>query len=227
MEKNNANVCTQIRGSEYKYPAKHRPISPPYSEWERKKTQKPMHPKLSLNSTSNMLKNISRIKTYCAFSYFTTMLMSKIKKKKSHAYPLFVYQRSCQTFSQNWKTTTPEKNPLPKTGTRAFKAAPHCRKNQITPKLTSVKTHTLQTLSPPCCTELAPLSRICSSEVLKTIMRGEEAQRGAAAHRSTAGCWTDAPPAATAAAAQRWAHRYRRYTRLISGQSAEHAHTQT
>lgn len=38
MEKNNANVCTQIRGSEYKYPAKHRPISPPYSEWERKKT---------------------------------------------------------------------------------------------------------------------------------------------------------------------------------------------
>lgn len=40
--------------------------------------RKPMHPKLSLNSTSNMLKNISRIKTYCAFSYFTTMLMSKI-----------------------------------------------------------------------------------------------------------------------------------------------------
>lgn len=34
---------------------------------ERKKTlqrkQKPMHPKLSLNSTSNMLKNISRTKT--------------------------------------------------------------------------------------------------------------------------------------------------------------------
>lgn len=40
--------------------------------------RKPMQPKLSLNSTSNMLKIISRIKTYCVFSYFTTMLMSKI-----------------------------------------------------------------------------------------------------------------------------------------------------
>lgn len=162
-----------------------------------------MHPKLSLNSTSNMLKNISRIKTYCAFSYFTTMLMSKILKKNLTPIPSLSIKEAVKRSVRAEKQQPQKKNPLPKTGTRAFKAAPHCRKNQITPKLTSVKTHTLQTLSPPCCTELAPLSRICSSEVLKTIMRGEEAQRGAAAHRSTAGCWTDAPPAATAAAAQR------------------------
>lgn len=150
-----------------------------------------------------MLKNISRIKTYCAFSYFTTMLMSKFLKKISRLSPLCLSKKLSNVQSELKNNNPRKKIPCRRRGHGPLKQHPTVEKNQITPKLTSVKTHTLQTLSPPCCTELAPLSRICSSEVLKTIMRGEEAQRGAAAHRSTAGCWTDAPPAATAAAAQR------------------------
>lgn len=88
-----------------------------------------------------MLKNISRIKTYCVFSYFTTMLMSKIKKKISCLSPLCL-SKTLSNVQSELKNNNPRKNPLPKTGTRAFKAAPHCRKNQITPQLTSVKTHT-------------------------------------------------------------------------------------
>lgn len=103
--------------------------------------RKPMHPKLSLNSTSNMLKNISRIKTYCAFSYFTTMLMSKILKKISRLSPLCLSKKLSNVQSE-LKNNNPRKKSPAEDGDTG-----HCRKNQITPKLTSVKTHTLDSFT--------------------------------------------------------------------------------
>lgn len=58
-----------------------------------------------------MLKNISRIKTYCAFSYFTTMLMSKIKKKISRLSPLCLSKKLSNVQSELKNNNPRKKSP--------------------------------------------------------------------------------------------------------------------
>lgn len=90
--------------------------------------RKPMHPKLSLNSTSNMLKNISRIKTYCAFSYFTTMLMSKILKKNLTPIPSLSIKEAVKRSVRTEKQQPQKKIPCRRRGHGPLKQHPTVEK---------------------------------------------------------------------------------------------------
>lgn len=86
--------------------------------------RKLMHPKLSLNNTSNMLKNISRIRTYCIFSYFTTMLMSKFKKNKTSCLSPLCLSKKLSNVQSELKNNNPPQKTLSKTGTRDTSSTP-------------------------------------------------------------------------------------------------------
>lgn len=90
--------------------------------------RKLMHPKLSLNNTSNMLKNISRIKTYCVFSYFTTMLMSKIKKKNLMPIPSLSIKEAVKRSVRAEKQQPQKKIPCRRRGHGPLKQHPTVEK---------------------------------------------------------------------------------------------------